>query len=132
MPFLHNIQVSESSIDENGHVNNVEYVRWMQDAAIAHADAAGCTSATKLDGATWVARRHSIEYLRPALPGDTVEVKTWISDMRRAASLRRYEMSRSGGTILARGETDWVYVDTATSRPKAIPQHIRDLFEVEE
>ena len=28
--------VPDTAIDANGHVNNVQYVQWMQDAAIAH------------------------------------------------------------------------------------------------
>jgi acyl-CoA thioester hydrolase len=121
------IEVPTSAIDALGHVNNVEYVRWMQEAATAHSDAAGCTAATFADGAVWVVRSHHIEYLRPALAGDTVEVRTWVEDLRRVASLRRYEFVRPGdGAILARGETDWVYVDAATY-PRFHPCHVRRL-----
>jgi len=62
----------------NGHANNVEFVRWMQDAAAAHADAAGCTAATLAAGATWVVRSHRIEYRRPALAGERLRVVTWV------------------------------------------------------
>lgn len=129
-PYVHEFPIPDSAIDENGHVNNVEYVRWMQDAAIAHSDAAGCTAATRADGATWMARSHNIEYLRPAFPGETIQVRTWVGDMRRAASVRKYEIMR-GDELLARGETDWVYVDVASGKPRAIPDPIRAMFEVE-
>ena len=64
--FTLEINVPETAIDGLGHVNNVEYVRWMQDAATAHADSSGCTAATVADGAVWVVRSHRIEYVRPA------------------------------------------------------------------
>jgi len=132
MRFEHEIEVADSDIDANGHANNVEFLRWMQEAAIAHSDEAGCTADTFEDRASWFARRHQIEYLRPAVAGDRIKVKTWVADIRRVASLRRYEFVRSGdGAVLAKGETDWVYVDLATGRPKGIPDEIRAMFMVE-
>lgn len=123
------IEVTATSIDGLGHVNNVEYVRWMQDAATAHSDTVGCTAATQAAGAAWVARSHRIEYLRPAFEGETIEVRTWVADLRRAFSLRKYEFyRRSDDTLLARGETDWVYVDLASGRPRSVPKEIIAVF----
>src|SRR3954451_138381 len=102
------VTVAASAIDANGHANNVEYVRWMQEAAVAHADAAGCTAATAAGGATWVVRSHKVEYRRPALEGDVLHVVTWVHDFRRAFSLRKYRFERpSDRTVLAEGETEW-------------------------
>lgn len=131
--YILEIEVTAASIDRLGHVNNVEYVQWMQDAATAHADAMGCTAATRAAGAAWVARRHQIEYLRAALEGDRIEVRTWVADLRRAFSLRRYEFVRpSDGAILAKAETDWVYVELGSGRPRSVPKEIQALFELEE
>lgn len=129
--FIYEIDVDASSIDANGHVNNVEFVRWMQDAATRHADAVGCTAATVAGGATWVARSHHIEYLRPAFVGDRVRVQTWVAGYRRAFSTRRYRFTRaSDGTKLAQGETEWVFVDATTGRPRSIPDPIKAMFEL--
>jgi acyl-CoA thioester hydrolase len=129
--YEHYIEVSASAIDANGHVNNVEFVRWMQEAAVAHADAAGCTAGTQAAGATWVVRSHHVEYLRPAFAGDRVKVLTWVADFRRAFSLRRYRFARaSDGTVLAKGETDWVFIDTASGRPRSIPDDIKGMFDL--
>ena len=127
--YIHKIQVPPTAIDANGHVNNVEFVRWMQEAAVAHSDAAGCTAATLAVGATWVIRSHSIEYLKPAFAGDYIEVRTSVADFRRAFSHRRYEFVRpKDGVVLARGQTDWVYLDAATGRPRSIPEAIVAMF----
>src|SRR6476646_6470477 len=116
------IHVPAASIDANGHVNNIEFVRWMQEAAVAHADAAGCTAATLQAGATWVVRAHQIEYLRPAFQGDRIDVLTWVADFRRVFSTRKYKFVRpSDNTVLAKGATDWVFVDARTGRPKSVP-----------
>ncbi len=128
---LHEFQVPTEVVDENGHVNNVVYVRWMQDAAVRHSDAVGCTQATRDVGALWVVRSHRIEYLRPAFAGDSIAVSTWIADFRRVISLRRYQFLRTTDqVVLACGETDWVFVDAKTGRPRAIPAEVRGRFEV--
>jgi acyl-CoA thioester hydrolase len=130
---IHRIElvVDESVLDENGHVNNVAYVAWMQEAAIAHAEITGGTAATRAAGCTWVARSHQIEYLRPAYAGERIEVRTWIGDLRRAGSQRRYRFVRlDDGVELARGATDWVFVDAESGRPRRIPDTVTEVFDV--
>ena len=129
--YTYEIEVDTPAIDANSHVNNVEFVRWMQQAAVRHSDEAGCTAATKAAGAIWVVRSHQIQYLRPALAGDRVKVLTWVADFRRAFSLRKYRFARiSDGAVLATGETDWVFVDTVSGRPKSVPAPIQAMFEL--
>jgi acyl-CoA thioester hydrolase len=129
--YQHKLKVTPNFIDPNGHVNNVHYVHWMQEAAIAHSSEVGCSQATREAGATWVVRSHRIEYLRPALPGDEIIVLTWVTNFRKVRSLRKYRFMRvSDHTILADGQTDWVYVDALTGRPLMIPADIAALFEI--
>ena len=52
--YKHNITVSEETIDAIGHVNNVQYVQWMQDAAVQHSNNTGCAKLTEVKGAAWV------------------------------------------------------------------------------
>ena len=110
--YRYELTVLKEAEDQNGHVNNVEYLRWMQDAAMQHSEAAGCTQATNAAGATWVVRMHKIEYLKPAFAGDRIVVMTWVVNFRRVLSLRKYRIIRpSDKALLAEGETDWVFVD---------------------
>ena len=76
-------------------------------------------------GATWVARSHHIEYLKPVFAGEDVIALTWVEGFRRVKSLRRYQFLRqSDNVLLARGQTDWVFVDIASGRPKRVPDEI--------
>jgi len=125
------ILVPAEAVDRNRHVNNVAYVQWMQDAAIQHSAATGCTRMTEAIGATWVARMPRIEYLSPAFAGEAITVLTWVADFRRVRSLRRYKFIRAADQrVLAQGETDWVLVDVATGRPHGIPGEMVKLFEL--
>jgi acyl-CoA thioester hydrolase len=127
--YKHHISVLDEVVDVNGHVNNVQYVQWMQDAAVRHSGTVGCTRLTESLGATWVIRSHKVKYFRPAFAGDRIDVLTWVSGFRKVRSLRKYRFNRvSDGAVLAEGETDWVFVDAATGRPRLIPAEIRLAF----
>ena len=123
------LDVGADAVDRHGHVNNVDFVRWMNDAAAAHADARGWSSAAEAAGAAWVARAHRIDYLRPAFAGDRVRVLTWVADVRGASSLRRYRIERVGdNAVLAEAETDFAFVDARTGRPRRIPADLKAAF----
>ena len=118
------------AIDENGHVNNVAYVQWMQDIAVEHYASIGGIEAQGKD-ATWFVREHKIEYLLPAFAGEEIEIKTWVENIRRVRSLRKYEFIRkSDGKLLVKGETDWVFVDAETGRPLPIPEEVSKVFTI--
>ena len=124
------IAIPQTAIDENGHVNNVTYVQWMQDIAVEHYASIGGVEVQGPD-ATWVVREHKIEYLFPAFAGEEMEIRTWVENIRRVRSLRKYEFLRkSDGKTLVRGETDWVFVDVKTGNPRAVPDIVVKIFSV--
>jgi len=128
--FRLQLRVTAEVVDTNRHVNNVAYVKWMQDAAIAHAEACGGRWLAKEIGGSWFVRMHRIEYLKPAFLDDEITVLTWVADWRKVRSLRRYRFMRNE-TVLAEGETDWVFVDAVTRRPKPITEQIVSAFGIQ-
>jgi acyl-CoA thioester hydrolase len=127
--YRYEFTIPPDALDANGHVNNVRYLQWMQEAAIRHYESAGGILPTLAAGATWVVRSHHIEYLRPAFDGERVEVQTWVVDLRRVRSLRRYRFVRvMDGKLLVKGETDWVFVNAQTGSPLPIPPAVVAVF----
>jgi acyl-CoA thioester hydrolase len=127
--YSKSFRIPKAAIDENGHVNNVAYVQWMQDIAVEHYEAIGGVNPMQLVGATWVVREHKIEYLLPAFENEEIEIRTWVENIRRVRSLRKYEFVRKAdGKMLVRGETDWVFVDGKTGAPRAIPEEVSKVF----
>ena len=124
--------IPANAIDRNGHVNNVAYVQWMQDIAVRHSDAQGGTLERYGElGVTWVVRSHFVEYLAPALAGEEIEVVTWVADMRRTGSKRKYRFRRlADDKLLARAETDWIMVSSTSGRPCGIRPEVAEMFEV--
>lgn len=122
------ITVGPESIDVQKHVNNREYLRWMEHAAMRHAASLGWDwNALQQRGHSWVAREHWIEYLRPSFEGDVLAVLSWVQSMRGPASLRRYAILR-GSELIAAGATEWVYIDIARGRPVQPEADVRESF----
>lgn len=130
--YEHHHCVTPNEMDLVGHVNNIEYVRWLQDAAIAHSDVQGWPArAYHEKGQGWVVRSHFIEYLVPAFAGDEIIIRTWIADMKRVTSLRRYEIVRpADGKQLAVANTNWAFVSFSTLQPCRIPAEVISSFEL--
>jgi acyl-CoA thioester hydrolase len=128
LTYSKTITIPQIAIDENGHVNNVAYVQWMQDIAVEHYASIGGIQAQGPD-ATWVVHEHKVQYLLPAFENEEIEIKTWVENIRRVRSLRKYEfIRRSDGKTLVIGETDWVFVDVKTGSPRAIPREVENIF----
>ena len=129
--YQFDIPVTADVVDRNGHVNNVAYIQWLQDADIGHARASGCMDATTAAGATWVVRTHHIEYLAPAFAGDVLTMQTWVVNFKRVRSLRKYKITRAADqTAVARAETDWVFVNAKTGRPQTIPEEVKNTLPI--
>jgi acyl-CoA thioester hydrolase len=123
-------EVSEDEIDNLGHANNIAYVRWIQDVAVAHSEAVGLGyEAYYRIGAVFVIRRQEVDYLRPLLRGEAIQVRTWIDSVEAAKCRRATEITRAAcGTVAARALTTWGFIDFQTGRPKRIPDDVRVAF----
>lgn len=120
--FTREFKVRHYECDAYGHVNNANYLRYMEQAAIEASAAVGYDDARYAAlGTLWLIRETDIEYLLPLKMNDVVAVKTWVADFRRVRSQRRYEFTRvSDGATVARATTDWVYLERATQRPVSV------------
>ena len=128
--FQLDLTVAEADIDMLDHASNIAFVRWIQDVALAHSAAVGLTfQAYQRLGAVFMVVRHEIDYLRPALRGDALQARTWISSVRAASCVRSTQLVRaSDEQLLARALTTWGFIEMATGRPRRIPEEVRVAF----
>ena len=124
--FEHTITVTVDELDELDHVNNVVYLRWVQDVATAHWKA--IAPADALDSVAWVARRHEIDYLSAAVLGDDLVVRTWVGKAEGLTFERLTEIRRVDGQVIAKARTLWVPIDRGTGRPRRVSEEVRSLF----
>ncbi|HYX18739.1 MAG TPA: thioesterase family protein [Nostoc sp.] len=130
LPFKTLLRVRHYEMDALGHVNNAVYQNYLEQAAIEHSEYLGLTlDVYRQVGGVFVMRRVEIEYLRPAVAGDTLEVTTWLKEMRGTRALRCYEIRKQNqDNLLVTAEALWVWVDAQTMRPRPIPSVMLDKF----
>jgi acyl-CoA thioester hydrolase len=126
-PFELPIRVQAADIDTLGHVNNVVYLRWVQDVAVAHWRAAA--TAAQQAQVLWVVRRHEIDYKHPARLVDEITARTWVGTASKYAFERHTEILRSRDRkLLARARTVWCPIDAGTGKPKRVADDVRERF----
>ena len=128
--FTLRLTVQSAELDELGHVNNVVYLGWIEQVARAHAEAvgAGFTEMSAM-GVVAVVRKHSLHYHRSALLGDEIEIQTCLTEGGGLRAVRKNRVINAlSGDLLVDGETEWVWINPGTGRPKRPPEALLAKF----
>ena len=120
-------EVLPEHIDALGHVNNVQYLYWVQDAAHNHWEVL-IQNIDKPLG-VWVVRSHSITYKQAALEGDKLTLKTYVKQSRGVLSERIVEIFNAEQKLLAVCSTQWCYINPINQKPEMIPNTVLELFQ---
>jgi acyl-CoA thioester hydrolase len=121
------ISVQPADIDELNHVNNVVYLRWVQEVAAAHWEA--IASREMREKYSWVVLRHEIDYKNPAFLGDALLAQTWVSSCEGVRSVRNVKIYQSNsGKLVAEANTTWCLLDAQTAKPRRIEDDIKSIF----
>ena len=119
--FLFRSRVAHHEVGAFGDVRPSGVARLMQEAAIEASTDAGHSAEWYVQAGTqWIVRRTSVELHDALRGGEAVTVRTWVADFRRVLSRREYEVRAGDGRAVARGWSDWVYVDVVRERPKRV------------
>ena len=116
-----------TDIDDNGHVNNVVYLRWAQDMGVAHWQSRAPADAQATWA--WIALRHEIDYRRELKLGETASGRTWVAGTANGPRYDRYiRLDGPDGAMCAQVVTTWVLIEQATGRPRRVPEWITSMF----
>ena len=125
--FEMTVSVLPGDIDEQNHVNNTVYLRWVQDVATAHWRAIANAEAQESIG--WIVLRHEIDYKAPAALGDRIVLRTWVGKATRLTFERFTEIRRkSDRQLLSTARTLWCPINTQTGRPVRVSTEVRAQF----
>jgi acyl-CoA thioester hydrolase len=125
MKFSHSFRVSARDIDAQGHVNNVAYVKWIQDVAVAHW--LSVTTEETREKYTWIVTRHEIDYKRQTFADEEVTATTWVGEPSRISWERFTEITR-GESLLVKARSVWCLIDRKTLKPTRITSELRELL----
>lgn len=129
------VPVLPADIDEQNHVNNTVYLRWVQDVATAHWRAIASPEVQQAIG--WVVLRHEIDYKAPAGVGDEILLRTWVGQATRLTFERFTEIRRKTGLrggidneLLSQARTLWCPIDAKTGKPVRVSAAVRSQFSI--
>jgi acyl-CoA thioester hydrolase len=128
MKFSHSFIVQKEHLDEQNHVNNVIYVQWIQDIAVAHWQ--NTVSSEVLENFTWFLLRHEIDYKQQGFEGEEITATTWVGKATKVTCERFTEVKR-GETLLVQAKSNWCMLDSKTKKPAKISEEIRQQFGME-
>jgi acyl-CoA thioester hydrolase len=121
--FTLDLTVTPADIDDLGHVNNVVYLRWVQEVATAHWKSAA--AAADIDRLAWVVTRHELDYKAASYLGDALNGKTWVGATTPITCERFVEIRRTrDDKLLAASRSLWVPVDRATGKLRRIDDSV--------
>ena len=126
MKFSHSFHVNRNDIDAQGHVNNVAYVKWIQDIAVAHWFS--ITNEQIRAKYTWVVLRHEIDYKKQSFENEMIDALTWVGEPTRISWERLTEIKR-GEDLLVKARSVWCLIDRETSKPARITSELKNLFD---
>ena len=128
-PFEISVAVMPADIDEQNHVNNTVYLRWVQEVATAHWQ--GIASSEAQGEIAWVVLRHEIDYKAPACLDDEIVLRTWVGKATRLTFERFTEiLRRRDGQLLSKARTLWCPINAQTGRPVRVPLEVREQFSI--
>lgn len=130
LSYVQQIVVRDTDIDDFGHVNNAVFLQWVESCCRAHAERQGMPTERMIElGALPVVRRHVATYRQPGNVGERLQVSTRIVRVRGPLATRHNEVRREADdSLLVDVDTEWVWVDPHTGKPKAPPPEVLKAF----
>ncbi len=119
------IDIEPHDIDFMGHVNNANYLNWVQEAVLAHWRKIAPPQAVAEH--LWVALKHEITYRKPAFLDDQIIASVVVEKVQGASAFYDTIIKR-GEEVLAEVKSRWCCLDAETLRPSRIASEIAALF----
>ncbi len=133
MPDKHpksQVVVRFQDCDAFGHLNNARYIDYFLNARDDHLRAYyqfDLVQHAHTQRANWVVTHHEIAYLRPALPGETVTIRTALIDVTDGRlKVEGLMFDEAEQVLKAALWTTFRYVDLASGRPARHPAEVMD------
>ena len=119
--------VEEKHLDKQKHVNNVQYVQWVQDVAEEHWEKRA--SEEQKAKVIWVVVKHEISYKKEAFLGDNISLQTYVGNTTHVTSTRHVIIKNAEtGKLLVEAKTTWCLLDAETKKPVKISEDLKNVF----
>lgn len=107
------IKITKDYIDQNNHVNNVQYVHWVEEIATEHWNSV--KDETEYSEFVWMLVDHHIQYKKQVYLNDTIIIKTYPKAPEGIRQPRKVEFY-CNGKLVVDSDTLWVLIDMKTQK----------------
>ncbi len=115
--YEQSVIVKATDLDELKHVNNVQYVQWIQDIAKEHWEKRA--SEAILNTFFWVVIRHEIDYKQQAFLNDELLIETFVGEHTHVTSQRLVNIkNKKTGKVLVQAKSTWCLMDYKTKKTR--------------
>lgn len=123
------MKVRNYHIDSYGHVNNAQYLIMLEEARTQFLEQVGCTLEDFYrEGIFIFVNDIHIQFKKPAVLGDHLEICVWLSRLNRAKVIFRQEIRKAGsGELLATADVSCGFV--RNNRVIPIPQEFIQIMQ---
>jgi len=125
--FEHEVQVRYRDLDSFGHVNNVVYATYCEEARAAWGQEA--FDFDSLDDFSSVVASLNLEFRRSIQSRTTLTVRTAITEMGESSFTMSY-LILDGEEVVVEAESTQVYLDVETGEPAPVPEAWREQITV--
>jgi len=118
-------------IDFVGHVNNIVYVQWLENARVKLIEAMGLTIAqiAEQDEILPIITETDIKYKKPLFLSNKVHVEVWVSEMFNVSANFKFRFLNEKGEICSTAQQKVLFIDKATMRPSRKIAKYKENFE---
>ena len=125
--FTQSVKVTRQDLDELQHVNNVQYLQWIQDIAKAHWQKNASEEQRKKY--FWVVVRHEIDYKKQAFLNDELLLQTFVGEHTHVTSVRVVNiLNKENEEIIVQAKSTWCLMDSETKKPVKISEEMLRVF----
>jgi acyl-CoA thioester hydrolase len=138
--FVHRLEVRFRDCDAMGHVNNAVYLTYLEQARFAHwrttglvltngersVRPSGLPAPEDIPGI--ILAHVDIDYRRPALYGDSLDIRLGLAAFGRTSFTYEYEIADAAGALVAEARTVLVRFDYSAGRPVPLTDDLKTLL----
>lgn len=118
-------------IDFVGHVNNIIYIQWLENARVKLLQEMGLsiTELADVDAILPIITETVIRYKKPFFLDNTVHVEAWVSEIMNVSAIFEFRFLNEKGEVCSTGKQKVLFIDKATQRPSRKIVKYKALFE---
>lgn len=118
-------------IDFVGHVNNINYITWMENGRVKLFEAMGISIFDLLQthNILPIITETFIQYKRPLFLNNQVNIECWVSLLNNASAILQFRFYNEKRELCTTGHQKGSFIDSKTMRPVRLGGELRANFE---